>query len=229
MPEFPGFPADFFGFFEDLARNNHRDWFNDHRRRYQDSVLAPVSAFIVDMAPLLSKISRHFIADPRPQGGSMFRVRRDTRFSDDKTAYKTHTGIQFRHEAGKDAHTLSFYVHLAPDGLRYGGGIWRPPAPQLSRIRDYMADNTRAWARISQAKKVLDVGGVRGSSLKCAPRGFNPEHVHIEDLKRKSLYVMAEGSPAAALEPDFTARVDEAFRRAGPLNRFLGKALELPF
>ena len=120
MTDFQGFPKDFFTFFEDLNVNNNRDWFNENKNRYFDSVVNPISAFIVGMAPRLKKISPHYVADPKPHGGSMFRIYRDTRFSKDKTPYKTHAGVQFRHEAGKDAHAPGFYVHLATEGLFLG-------------------------------------------------------------------------------------------------------------
>jgi uncharacterized protein (DUF2461 family) len=98
----------------------------------------------------------------------------------------------------------------------------------LNRIRDYIADNVRAWARIKNAKKVLDAGGIKGESLMRPPRGVNAEHVHIDDLKRKSFYVMTECEPAVALKPDFIDLVTDAFKRAAPLNRFICDALELP-
>ena len=79
------------------------------------------------------------------------------------------------------------------------------------------------------AKKVRDVGGVKGDGLQRPPRGFDAEHVHIEDLKRKSFFVMTEAEPSVALEPGFVDEVSEAFRRAAPLNRFISDALELPF
>jgi len=229
MAEFPGFPEDFFVFLEDLKANNNRDWFNANKNRYYESVVNPVSEFIVCMAPNLRKISPHYIANPKPHGGSMFRIYRDTRFSKDKTPYKTHTGVQFRHEAGKDAHAPGFYLQLGADGLYFGGGIWRPPGPQLNRIRDYLADNSRSWARISNATRIKEVGGIRGESLKRPPRGFDAQHVHIEDLKRKSFYVMTEAPPERALRPGFVDDVTEGFRRAAPLNRFITGALELPF
>jgi uncharacterized protein (TIGR02453 family) len=229
MAEFPGFPEDFFVFLEDLKANNNRDWFNASKNRYYESVVNPVSEFIVCIAPRLIEISPHYIADPKPHGGSMFRIYRDTRFSKDKTPYKTHTGVQFRHEAGKNAHAPGFYLHLAPEGLFYGGGIWRPPGPQLNRIRDYIADNSRSWARISNATRIKDVGGIRGESLKRPPRGFDAQHVHIEDLKRKSFYVMTDAPPERALRPGFVDEVTEGFRRAAPLNRFVTGALDLPF
>ncbi|MEJ8568384.1 DUF2461 domain-containing protein [Elongatibacter sediminis] len=229
MTEFSGFPADLFRFLEDLRANNSRDWFNDHKARYLESVVEPMSAFIVAMQPRLRSISKHYRANPKPHGGSMFRIYRDTRFSKDKTPYKTHAACQFRHERGRSVHAPGFYVHLEPEGLHFGGGIWRPPGPQLTAIRDFIADNARSWARIKNAKKVREVGGIRGESLKRPPRGFNAEHVHIEDLKRKSFYVMSEAEPEAALSADFPDTVTQGFQRAAPLTRFVCDALELEY
>jgi uncharacterized protein (TIGR02453 family) len=229
MTEFAGFPDDFFRFFKQLKRNNNRDWFNENKTRFRESVLEPMSLFIVAMQPRLMKISNHYLADPKPHGGSMFRIYRDTRFSKDRTPYKTHAACQFRHEAGKDAHAPGFYVHIDTDQVFFGGGIWTPPSPKLNKIRDFIADNARAWARIKNGRKVVDVGGIQGDSLKRAPRGFNEEHVHIEDLKRKSFYVMTEADPESAAKPGFVDDVAQGFARAAPLNRFICDALELKF
>lgn len=227
MTEFEGFPADLFGFLTDLKQNNNRDWFKQSKNRYIKSVVEPMSAFIFAMQPHLQAISPHYIANPKPHGGSMFRIYRDTRFSKDKTPYKTHIACQFRHDAGKDAHAPGFYVHLDTDSLFFGGGIWHPPGPQLNLIRDFIADNVRSWARIKNAKKVLDAGGIKGESLKRPPRGFDAEHIHIEDLKRKSFFIMAEAEPEAALKADFVDLVTEKFKRAASLNRFICDALDL--
>lgn len=229
MTGFRGFPADFFGFFEDLSAHNSRPWFNDNKARYYAAVVSPISEFIVCMTPRLHEISPHYLADPRPYGGSMFRIHRDTRFSADKMPYKTHAGVQFRHERGRDAHAPGFYVHLAADGLFFGGGIWLPPAPQLARIRDFIVDNPRTWSRVADAEPVRQAGGIQGDTLKRPPRGFDANHPHIEDLKRKSFYLMNEAPAADALQPRFIDQVSEAFRRAAPLNRFVCDALNLPF
>jgi uncharacterized protein (TIGR02453 family) len=229
MTEFAGFPVDFFRFFAQLHKNNDRDWFNANKDRYQQSVQEPMSAFITAMQPKLAAISEHYIADSKPHGGSMFRIYRDTRFSKDKTPYKTHAACQFRHAAGKDAHAPGFYVHIEEDQVFFGGGIWLPPAPQLNAIRDFIADNARSWARVRNAKKVQDAGGIKGDSLKRPPRGFDDQHVHIEDLKRKSFYVMSEAPSQSAAKPGFVDEVTQGFVRAAPLNRFICDALELPF
>lgn len=229
MSPFPGLPEDFYRFFEDLSQNNERAWFNENKARYHESVVNPISEFIVYMAPRLEAISPHYIANPKPHGGSMFRIYRDTRFSRDKTPYKTHAGVQFRHKAGKDAHAPGFYVHLAPEGVFFGGGVWLPPNPVLNRIRDYIVDNANAWGRIRNSKKVLGSGGIRGDSLKRPPRGFDAEHPHIEDLKKKSFYVATEVSAAASLRPDFADQVTDGFKLAAPMMHFITDALELPF
>jgi uncharacterized protein (TIGR02453 family) len=229
MTGFAGFPADFFRFFEQLRRNNEREWFNANKDRFQQSVLEPMSAFITAVQPRLAGISRNFVADPRPHGGSMFRIYRDTRFSKDKTPYKTHAACHFRHAAGKNAHAPGFYVHIDANEVFFGGGIWLPPAPQLNRIRDFIADNVRSWARIRNAKKVQEAGGIQGESLKRPPRGFDEQHIHIEDLKRKSFYVMTEADAKAPARADFVDQVELGFSRAAPLNRFICDALELAY
>ena len=200
---FAGFPADFFAFFQDLEIHNNRAWFNANKSRYYESVVNPISAFIVCMAPRLRKISPHYVADPRPHGGSMFRIYRDTRFSKDKSPYKTHAGVQFRHEAGKDAHAPGFYVHLAADELYFGGGVWLPPNPQLGIIRDAIVDNARAWSRVANARAAREIGGIQGDSLQRPPKGFDAEHPLIEDLKRKDFIAVARFRAASVESPDF--------------------------
>src|ERR687888_2095108 len=104
-----------FSFLRDLRENNDREWFNANKQRYEDDVKEPALEFVSDFPPLLEEISPHLVADPRPVGGSLFRIYRDTRFSKDKTPYKTHTGISFRHEVAKDVHAPVYYLHLDPD------------------------------------------------------------------------------------------------------------------
>ncbi len=229
MARFEGFPEDFFTFFRELTSNNTRAWFNDNKSRYYESVVNPICEFIVAIAPRLEKISPHYVADPRPHGGSMFRIYRDTRFSKDKTPYKTHAACHFRHRAGRDAHAPGFYAHFALDGLMFGGGIWRPPSGHLASIREHIADNPAEWSRIRKSTAICRRGGIRGDSLVRPPRGFDPEHEHVEDLKRKSFYVMTEAGTSLAHGRELVNQTAAAFRAAARLNRFVTEALGLPF
>lgn len=229
MASFDGFPPDFLRFFRELARNNDRAWFQDNKDRYRRSVVEPMLAFITAMQAPLARISPHYLAIPKAHGGSLFRIYRDTRFSKDKTPYKTHAAAQFRHSAGRDAHAPGFYVHFGPDGLFFGGGIWQPPSPQLKAIREFIVDNPSAWRKLRKAKALRDRGGLRGDQLKRPPRGFDPAHEHVDDLRHKSFYVMEEAKPALLRDPALPKRVTAAFRAAAPLNHFICDALGLPF
>lgn len=185
--------------------------------------------FITGVAPHLKRVSPFYKADPKPHGGSMFRIYRDTRFSADKSPYKTHAACHFRHQAGRDAHAPGFYVHLATDGISIGGGVWRPPSKQLSQIRDFILDNPGAWQQLSGSEDVQQMGGVQGDSLKRPPRGYDANDRHIEDLKRKSFFLMARFEPELALSTELVDEAARVFKKVGKLNHFINDALELPF
>jgi uncharacterized protein (TIGR02453 family) len=233
MPDndaFPGFPDDLFLYLHDLAENNHRDWFNSNKERYGASVVDPVCDFIEAMRPRLQQISTHFVVDSRPHGGSMFRIYRDARYVKDKRPYKENVACQFRHEAGRDAHAAGFYVHLANDGIFFGGGVWMPPPPVLGRIRDAIAEQPQRWISITRNKRFSQrFGGVHGESLKRPPRGYAADHPCIEDLKRKTFFARQAGSRELAMSPEFINEVTRAFKAASPFMAFLSDALELPF
>ncbi|HEY5601656.1 MAG TPA: DUF2461 domain-containing protein [Gammaproteobacteria bacterium] len=228
---FNGFPKDLFKFLQELAKHNNREWFHANKARYQSSIVEPMCDFIQAMAYRFDTMNIRFVADPRPHGGSMFRIYRDTRFSNDKRPYKHHVACHFRHEAGKDAHAPGFYVHLEPGAVFFGGGIWMPPNPVLEKIRNTLVENPNAWKRIinnSSFKKRF--GGLEDSGrLQRVPRGFDKNHPYAEDLKRKSFFVTQDVDPALALTPKFITEVERAFKTAGPLMKYLLFAMGLPY
>ena len=224
------FDRSFLKFFKSLALNNNREWFNEHKAEYRQSVVEPLAVFITEIAPRLNRISKHFNADPRPNGGSMFRIYRDVRFSKDKSPYKLHAACQFRHKIGKDAHAPGFYVHLSPDEVIFGGGIWLPPNTVLNKIRDTIVDNPQEWQRIKTGKPINKLcGGVQGDGLKRPPKGYDPEHQHLEDLKRKSFFAMRHEKPAFIFEKNFVDEVEASFKAAKPLMKYICFAMDIPF
>ena len=230
MSAFNGLPADYFKFFNELKKNNNREWFNDNKKRFRESVQEPLSGFVEAMAPRLKKISKHIVADPRLNGGSVFRIYKDVRFSKDKTPYKTHGAVQFRHALGKDAHAPGFYVHLATDEVFYGGGIWHPPSPNLLQIREAIRSKGKIWDKATTGAAFKKrFGGVRGDQLTRPPRGFDANETHIDDIKRKSFFAMADGKPEATKKPVFASDVEAAFKDAKPMMKFLCDALDAPF
>jgi uncharacterized protein (TIGR02453 family) len=227
---FAGFPKDFFAFFRELKANNNRVWFEDNKQRFRDSVQAPMSDFISAMAPKLAKISKHFVADPRPNGGSMFRIYRDVRFAKDKRPYKEHAACHFRHALGKDVHAPGFYMHFAPGDVMFGGGLWMPPPDALAKIRGSIAAKPQAWKNVLGDKafaKTFD--GVSGDALSRPPRGFDAEHPFIADIRRKSFFAMHDGDVKLASSPKLADEVAATFVSAKPLLKFLCDAVDVPF
>ena len=230
MAAFNGLPKDYFDFFKELKANNNREWFNDNKPRFRESVQEPLAAFVEAMAPKLKKISKHVVADPRLNGGSVFRIYKDVRFSKDKSPYKTHGAVQFRHALGKDAHAPGYYIHLDPNEIFYGGGVWAPPSPNLLKIREAISAKPKAWVKAtSGAAFEKRFGDLRGDSLKRPPRGFDADDPMIEDIKRKSFFAMANGKPAQTKKPAFVDDVAAALKDAKPLMKFLCDAIDAPF
>lgn len=228
---FQGFSRDFFKFFRELARNNERDWFEANKARYREVVVAAMSDFIAELAPKLRKVSPHFVADPRPNGGSMFRIYRDVRFAKDKSPYKTHASAHFRHARAKDVHAPGFYLHLEPRQVMFGGGMWMPEPSSLLQIRTAIAENPKAWAKAKEAKSIVATfGGLsEHEALSRPPKGFAADHPMIEDIKRKSFFVMAESNEEDAASPAFVTQVAKAYADAAPVMRFLCEAVEAEF
>jgi uncharacterized protein (TIGR02453 family) len=224
--ESPSFGPELFAFLAELREHNDREWFNANKARYEQHVLEPALAFIEDVGYRLQSISPHFRADPRRNGGSLFRIYRDTRFSKDKTPYKTNTGMYFRHEAGKDAHAPGYYLHLAPGEVFGGGGIWHPDTKALTRIREAIVRDPERWGAATTLEGGLELGG---DSLKRVPSGFDKDHPLAEDLKRKDYFAWTRLSEEEATAPGFLDRYTRVCESAAPLMRFLCDALVLPY
>jgi uncharacterized protein (TIGR02453 family) len=229
MAEFTGFPSAFFAFFRELKANNDRAWFEANKSRFRETVQGPMSDFIAAMAPHLARLSKAFVADPRPHGGSMFRIHRDVRFSKDKRPYKEHGACQFRHRLGRDVHAPGFYVHLAPKEVFVGAGLWMPEADALLKVRSAIAARSAGWKTIVNHKRFVQTfGGVEGEQLQRPPRGFDPDHPFIADIRRKSFVVGRDSSETAARSAGFVAETAECFTAAAPFMRFLCRALAVP-
>ena len=216
-------------FLRELEANNERAWFKANQDRYEAAVREPARAFIRAMEPAIARISEHLVADDRKVGGSLMRVHRDTRFGKDKTPYKTNLGIQFRHEDGKDVHAPGCYVHLSPEGCFLGMGMWHPDSPSLKAIREKIVAEPDRWKTIVGSKKLQRYWRQGGESLKRAPKGFDPEHVLIEQLRLKDHILVSDLKVREATGRGFPDLVEERFRAARDHMAFLCEAVGVPF
>lgn len=225
----PCFTPAAFTFLRALARHNDREWFAANKARYEEHLRQPFLAVIAAMDAPLAKISAHYRADPRPVGGSLFRIQRDTRFSNDKSPYKTWSGARFFHERGRDVEAPSFYLHVQPGNCFVGAGLWHPEPPTLRRIRDFIVDNPSAWTSATQAPAFARRYAFAGDTLSRPPRGYDPAHPLIEDLKRKGFSVAAPLDDAELCSPRLPHLLASHFKSMAPLVDYLCASLDLPF
>jgi len=223
-----GFQPTLYDFLAELELNNRRDWFAEHRGRYETEVREPAFALIRAVRPLLEQISPALTARDSKVGGSLMRVHRDVRFSADKAPYKTNVGIQFRHRAGKDVHAPGYYVHIALDGCFFGAGSWSPDRGALAAYREAIGECGGEWAKLA-AQFQRGPWRLADGKLKRPPRGWSSDHPMIEEIKRKQFIAVRDFDEAEALGPQFAETVAGWCRETRPLMAFLCRAAGLEF
>jgi len=223
----PHFTPAFFEFFEELARNNNREWFQRNKQRYESRVRDPTLAFIADLAPHLRKLSKYYVPDPRPSGGSMFRIYRNLRFSRDKTPYKTNAAAAIHHSDTRGWPSPAFYISLSTGEIFGGVGIWHPDADTLRKIRDAIVARPTAWRRALEDREFTRQLELMGESLSRPPKGYDPQHPLIEDLKRKDFVAGRDFTRKQACSPRFVESFAGACAAAAPFVRFLTEAVGL--
>lgn len=221
MPAY--FTPELFRFLARLKRNNDREWFLRHKDEYESSVKQPALRFIEDFAIPLHDLSPYLVADSRPSRGSLFRIYRDTRFSNDKRPYKTHVAMKFSHR-GKDVHSPGFYLHLEANGCFAASGLWHPDPPTLLKVRTAMVERPDEWRAV---RKLLNWDDA--TKLSRPPRGFSSDHEFVDDLKLRDLGCWVEFSEKQVCSPKFMSIFTAACGKMSPLAAFLSSALGLSF
>ncbi len=207
-------------FLSDLKNNNDRNWFAENRKRYEDAK----SNYETFVQEILKEIVRF---DPIFRGlepkSCMFRINRDTRFSHDKSVYKTNFGAFMVRGGKKNGDKFpGYYFHIEPGSSFVAGGAYIPPAPWLNAIRERIDGDAERLIKIVNDKEFRKYfGGLEGEKLRTAPKGYPRDHPHIELLKMKSyLAEMAIPDKVVTSDECFDLVVG-AFRAMKPLNDFL--------
>ncbi len=229
MAKFSGFEPGALGFLRELRQNNDRDWFGENKARYEALVREPALDFIQAMGQPLADVAPRFVAVPKKTGGSLMRPYRDTRFSKDKTPYKTNIGIQFRHEFARDVHAPGFYVHIDPDSVFVAAGTWHPDRHALAAIRERISDKVNSWKRARDDRKFRRHFDLAGDALTRAPRGYPKDHPLLEDIKRKDFIGVKVLDTDRVHSARLVRDCATAFAAAVPLMRFLCDATGAPW
>jgi uncharacterized protein (TIGR02453 family) len=226
MPKELRFTPMLFDFLRELKANNKKEWFDANKDRYVADVRDPMLAFIAALRPRLIEISPYLVADPKPTGGSMFRIYRDTRFSNNKEPYKTTASAFFSHQTGgKEGPGL--YLHLEPESCFVGIGHWRPDPVARTKVTDAIAAKPDAWQEATSGKEFRKLLKMEGASLAKLPKQYDQRHPFAEDLKRKDFIVISYFSEKQTCAKDFIERFHNISRVAAPYLGFIIKAAGL--
>ena len=226
---FKGFDESLVRFLRRLKRNNNRSWFEQNKAGYEAEVREPILAFIRAIAPKIERISPYILVSDSKVAGSMMRPYRDTRFTHRKEPYKTNVGIHFRHERGDDAHAPGFWMHIAPGKFWLAVGMWKPGAESLAKVRQGIVESPREWLAARDNAGFRANWEIVGDALKRAPRGFDPAHPLIEDIKRKEFLGFRDMGMKELYRPDVVDRVSACYAASKPFMKFLCSALGLEF
>jgi uncharacterized protein (TIGR02453 family) len=221
----PRFSPATLSFLKRLKRNNRREWFNARRDEYEAVVRKPMVAVVERLAVDMRAIAPELLVSPKH---SIYRIYRDTRFSDNKAPYKTHVAASFWHRELAKGVGAGLYFHISPEGLWVGGGMYAPETPELQAVREQIAANLRQFRSIVEApafRRGLD-GGLEGERLQRVPRGFSKDHEAAEYLKYRQFLAGREFPARFATGSGFYSGLLGVFRQVAPLIRFLNEPLK---
>ncbi|MBU0514287.1 MAG: DUF2461 domain-containing protein [Proteobacteria bacterium] len=220
---FNGFTKQTVKFWQELKKNNNKTWFDQNRDLYDEHVVAPAREFVAAMGAKLKKIAPDILAIPKVNK-SLFRINRDTRFSHDKSPYKTHMGLWLWEGAGKRMESSGLYFHLEPPGIMLGVGLHVFPKNLLDVYRAAVDDGKTGAALTRIVTKIESAGdyGVGGEHYKRVPRGFDPDHKRGDLLRHNGLAAAIQSKiPQELYSPALVDWCLERYRVMAPLHRWL--------
>jgi uncharacterized protein (TIGR02453 family) len=220
---FSGFPPKAVAFLRGLAAHNDRDWFAAHKPEYESAVLEPAKAFVNAMGERLRRLSPRVRFEAKANG-SLFRIYRDTRFSPDKSPFKTNLGIYFWEGPGPRLECSGYYFHLEPPRLMLGGGMYVISRPLLERYRRAVADPEYGPGLAAIVNKITSRPGftLGGETYKRIPAGWEAEPEAAPLLRHGGLYAGWEGPiPGELHSPALIDFCFERYRAMEPLHRWL--------
>jgi len=224
FPPFDGFPKEGLEFLKKLKKNNNRPWFQARKDQYEELVRFPMQCLIAGLAHRMADVAPEFEFHPRK---SIFRIYRDTRFSKNKTPYKTNIAASFELRGRKSpTETPGLYLGIEPGEIYIGGGLYMPTGPQLKVIRNAIATAPDEFlAVVKNARFRREFGGIDGEKLLKAPLGYPRDHPMIEHLKQKQFYAGKVFADTACLKPAFLDVVSATLADILPLVRWLAATL----
>jgi uncharacterized protein (TIGR02453 family) len=217
--------SDFLQFLYDLSQNNNREWFAENKKRFEKTAKKPFEDFVAALISRIKKFESDFQTTPKD---SIFRIHRDTRFSSDKTPYKTHMSAVFTSQGRKTMQEPGYYFQISFGSLSLGGGAYFLEKENLLKVRQAIINAPEAFQKLTQAPDfTAKFGELKGEKNKILAPEFKALANAIPALYNKQFYYMTEIDPEIVLQPDAVEAVAGYFEAGKPLNDFFRKALGL--
>lgn len=222
-PRFSGFPKEAPAFLRALKRNNNREWFLAHKQVFDEKVKAPMVQLVEALNTALADFAPSYVTDPAK---AVYRIYRDTRFSADKTPYKTHMAALFLPRGLEKHASGSLYFEISAEDVGVAGGIYMPGPEQLLAVRGHLAGQHEPFRRILAGRQLRRLmGGLCGEQLTRVPKGFPCDHPAADLIRYKQWYVYVQLEPALVTSPKLFTELLKRFRAMMPLVEFLNEPL----
>ena len=221
---FKGFPTEGIAFLRDLKKHNDREWFMPRKAIFEEKVRQPMIELVAAVHGEMARFAREYVGEP---GKCVYRIYRDTRFSKDKTPYKTFaSALMLRNTFDKRDGSAGYYFSVSPECIEVAGGIYKPDRDTLLAVRQHIAANTPAFRATWENRKVKKLlGELRGETLSRVPKGFDADHPAIDLLKRKHYLLDIELDAAIATGPRLLTEVVARIEAMTPFIEFLNQPL----
>jgi len=210
-------------FLRGLKKKNDREWFQPRKEIFDAELRAPMIELVAALQREIETIAPDYVQDPSK---CIHRVYRDTRFSKDKTPYKTHISARLKKQGLSKDGSAMFYFHVSPGETLMATGCYMPSPDELRALRNHLAEYYGQFAKLCRAPKLKAAfGELQGTQLTRVPKGFDPEHPAADLLRRKQFYFGRELDPAIATTPELFQVLSEALHAAIPVIQFLNAPL----
>ena len=220
---FAGFPQEMVRFFRSLKRNNRREWFQPRKHLFEQHVKAPMLELVGAVNTELAKFAPEYVTEPK---SAVFRIYRDTRFSADKTPYKTHIAASFSRRGGERLGTGGFYFSVSHEVIEVAAGLWHPDREVMLLVRNHIAETHEELRRLLGDKKSRKLAGeLKGDALTRSPKGFDPAHPAAEFIKMKDWILDVTLDAGMATTPQLHGAIAERFRAMAPVLAYLNRPL----
>ncbi len=219
------FTQDFIDFFKELAGNNHKDWFDDNRKRYHETIKEPFEGFVSELVSALHRIDKSITPNPK---NCIFRINRDIRFSKDKTPYKTDRSAIISPYGRKDKEYPGYYIRLSPETCFIGGGAYYLQKDNLLFLREKIQMNADEWHKLIEDKKFKKYfpQGIVGEKNKIMPRELKGREITSDYILNKQFYYMSEHKNDIILRDDLVEYCVERYATTLKIKNFMAEVFE---